>query len=102
MDAFRRSYRRDRYSPDGCWPALFRTRQTCSLAGFGEGAQIAPNLVEWRYGDYEGRTTNEIHAQAPGWSLRQYLRIDRSAFFAYLFDWAFAAACSINSATSRG
>ena len=59
-----------------CWPALFRARQTCDLAGFGEAAQIEPNLVEWRYGDYEGRTTDEIHAQAPGWSLRQYLRID--------------------------
>ena len=81
---------------------LSRAWETCELAGFGEAAQIEPNLVEWRYGDYEGRTTDEIQAQAPGWSLRQYLRIDRNAFFAYLFDWAFAAACSINSATSRG
>lgn len=48
---------------------LSRARETCDLAGFGEAAQIEPNLVEWRYGDYEGRTTNQIHAQAPGSSL---------------------------------
>ena len=59
---------------------LSRARETCEMAGFGEAAQIEPNLVEWRYGDYEERTTDEIHAQAPGWSLRQCLRIDRNAF----------------------
>ena len=48
---------------------LSRARETCNLAGFGEAAQIEPDLVEWRYGDYEGRTTNQIHVQAPGWSL---------------------------------
>lgn len=48
---------------------LSRARETCNLAGLGAAAQIEPNLVEWRYGDYEGRTTDQIHAQAPGWSL---------------------------------
>ena len=48
---------------------LSRARETCNLAGFGGAAQIDPNLVEWRYGDYEGRTTAQIHAEAPGWSL---------------------------------
>lgn len=48
---------------------LSRARETCNLAGLGEGAQIEPNLVEWRYGDYEGRTTAQIHAEAPDWSL---------------------------------
>ena len=48
---------------------LSRARETCNLAGLGGAAQIDPNLVEWRYGDYEGRTTDQIHAQAPGWSL---------------------------------
>jgi broad specificity phosphatase PhoE len=48
---------------------LSRARETCCLAGFGDAAQIEPNLVEWRYGDYEGRTTAQIHREAPGWSL---------------------------------
>jgi len=48
---------------------LSRARETCNLAGLGGAAQIEPNLVEWRYGDYEGRTTAQIHADAPGWSL---------------------------------
>src|SRR5215469_14938205 len=40
---------------------LQRTRRTCELAGFGAQAQIDPDLVEWNYGDYEGRRTAEIH-----------------------------------------
>jgi broad specificity phosphatase PhoE len=48
---------------------LERARETCRLAGFGDVAQIEPNLREWDYGDYEGRTTAEIRAERPGWSL---------------------------------
>ena len=48
---------------------LSRARETCNLAGLGRIAQIEPNLVEWRYGDYEGRTTAQIQAEAPSWSL---------------------------------
>jgi broad specificity phosphatase PhoE len=48
---------------------LGRARETCRLAGFGDLAQIEPNLQEWNYGEYEGRTTAEIHKQVPGWSL---------------------------------
>lgn len=48
---------------------LSRAQETCHLAGFGGGAQIEPNLVEWRYGEYEGRTTAQIQAQASGWSI---------------------------------
>jgi len=48
---------------------LERARETCRLAGFGDAAQIDPNLCEWDYGAYEGRTTPEIQTQAPGWSL---------------------------------
>jgi broad specificity phosphatase PhoE len=48
---------------------LSRAQETCNLAGFGGGAQIEPNLVEWRYGKYEGRTTAQIQAEAPGWSI---------------------------------
>jgi len=48
---------------------MARARETCRLAGYGEAAQIDPNLQEWDYGGYEGRTTAEIHKERPGWSL---------------------------------
>jgi broad specificity phosphatase PhoE len=48
---------------------LDRARETCELAGFGRQAGLEPNLQEWDYGEYEGRTTPEIHDQAPAWSL---------------------------------
>jgi broad specificity phosphatase PhoE len=48
---------------------LQRARETCLLAGYGAAAQIEPNLREWDYGNYEGRTTLEIQREAPGWSL---------------------------------
>ena len=48
---------------------LQRARRTCELAGFGSVAEIDPNLVEWNYGDYEGRKTAEIHAEHPDWQL---------------------------------
>jgi len=48
---------------------LQRARRTCELAGFGAQAQVEPNLVEWNYGDYEGRTTPDIRKERPGWYL---------------------------------
>lgn len=48
---------------------LIRARRTCELAGFETVASTDRDLVEWDYGDYEGRTTTEIHAQRPGWQL---------------------------------
>ena len=48
---------------------LQRARRTCELAGFGTMARVEPDLREWDYGDYEGRTTADIHAQHPGWNL---------------------------------
>jgi broad specificity phosphatase PhoE len=48
---------------------LQRARRTCELAGFGTVANIDQDLVEWNYGDYEGRTTAEIRAERPGWEL---------------------------------
>jgi broad specificity phosphatase PhoE len=48
---------------------LERARETCALAGFGDAARIDPDLLEWDYGDYEGRTTAQIRAERPGWNL---------------------------------
>jgi probable phosphoglycerate mutase len=48
---------------------LHRARQTCELAGLGARAQVDADLLEWNYGEYEGLTPREIHAQAPGWML---------------------------------
>jgi broad specificity phosphatase PhoE len=48
---------------------LQRAVRTCELAGFAAMAEIDPDLVEWDYGQYEGRRTAEILAQRPGWQL---------------------------------
>jgi len=46
-----------------------RARETCELCGLGAEAQARPDLLEWDYGEYEGLTTVEIHAQRPDWVL---------------------------------
>jgi broad specificity phosphatase PhoE len=48
---------------------LQRALHTCALAGFGGAAEIDADLVEWDYGQYEGRRTAEIHEQRPDWQL---------------------------------
>jgi probable phosphoglycerate mutase len=48
---------------------LLRARETCLLAGIGEGAVVDPDLAEWDYGAYEGLTTEEIREGRPGWEL---------------------------------
>jgi broad specificity phosphatase PhoE len=48
---------------------LERARETCRLAGYGDAAQIEPNLREWDYGDYEGKTTTEIRRLRSDWLL---------------------------------
>jgi probable phosphoglycerate mutase len=48
---------------------LRRAARTCELAGFGTVAQVDPDLVEWNYGAYEGRKTEDILAERPGWQL---------------------------------
>ena len=48
---------------------LRRAVRTCELAGFGSAAQIDPDLVEWNYGAYEGRTSADIHVERPDWQL---------------------------------
>jgi broad specificity phosphatase PhoE len=46
-----------------------RATATCALAGFGARRTVKPDLAEWDYGAYEGRTTREILAERPGWRL---------------------------------
>ena len=48
---------------------LQRARKTCELAGFGSVAEIDPDLVEWDYGEYEGRRGADIRAERPDWNL---------------------------------
>lgn len=48
---------------------LERARETCALAGFGSVAEVDDDLLEWDYGEYEGRTTADIRAERPRWSL---------------------------------
>jgi len=48
---------------------LQRASRTCELAGYGSVATVDPDLVEWDYGQYEGRRTAEIVAERPGWQL---------------------------------
>ncbi len=48
---------------------LRRAARTCELAGFGAVAQSDSDLLEWDYGDYEGRRTSDIHKERPGWVL---------------------------------
>jgi broad specificity phosphatase PhoE len=45
-----------------------RARRTAELAGFPD-AEVDDDLVEWAYGDYEGRTTADIRETVPGWSV---------------------------------
>jgi len=48
---------------------LQRAARTCELAGFGSSTEIDRDLVEWNYGRYEGRTSDDIHAESPDWQL---------------------------------
>lgn len=49
---------------------LQRARETCSIAGFGDVAQIDNNLVEWNYGEAEGKTTAQMREiYGPDWSV---------------------------------
>ena len=48
---------------------LSRAAETCRLAGFADVAVARDELMEWDYGEYEGRTTSEIRGERPGWTL---------------------------------
>ncbi|MFE9427674.1 histidine phosphatase family protein [Kitasatospora sp. NPDC006697] len=47
---------------------LSRARETAELAGFGDRAVDRPELMEWDYGQYEGRTGTDIREHDnPSW-----------------------------------
>ena len=48
---------------------LSRALETCRLVGLGDRAIIDPDLREWDYGEYEGRKTDEIREEVPGWTI---------------------------------
>lgn len=48
---------------------LQRARKTCELAGYGGAAQLDADLCEWDYGAYEGRTSEQIQENVPGWTI---------------------------------
>ncbi len=46
-----------------------RARETCEIAGYGDVAVVEPGLMEWNYGESEGKTTAEMRKDKPGWSV---------------------------------
>jgi broad specificity phosphatase PhoE len=48
---------------------LQRASRTCELAGFGAGAEVDHDLIEWDYGRFEGRLTSDVLKERPGWEL---------------------------------
>lgn len=51
-----------------CSP-LRRARETCRLAGYGDVVSLCEDLLEWDYGIYEGKTTQETSQEQPDWSI---------------------------------
>jgi broad specificity phosphatase PhoE len=48
---------------------LQRATRTCELAGFAQMAEVDNDLVEWNYGEFEGRTSADIFKENPDWQL---------------------------------
>jgi probable phosphoglycerate mutase len=48
---------------------LQRASKTCALSGYGAVAEVNSDLVEWDYGDFEGKLTKELFQVRPRWEL---------------------------------
>ena len=48
---------------------LKRARQTCERVAPHRAFACDPDLAEWDYGDYEGKTSAAIRQQRPGWDV---------------------------------
>ena len=46
-----------------------RARDTARLCGLGDVAVVSDDLVEYDYGESEGRSTEEIRRDRPGWTV---------------------------------
>jgi probable phosphoglycerate mutase len=46
---------------------LQRATRTCELSSYGSIAEVDRDLIEWNYGDYEGKKRDWILAQRPDW-----------------------------------
>jgi broad specificity phosphatase PhoE len=67
-----REHARSLKLPDRDWQLVLssplgRAVETAQLAGFGDRVQLRDDLMEWDYGDYEGKTTDEIRQERPDW-----------------------------------
>jgi broad specificity phosphatase PhoE len=68
-NATRIGKRLDGIAFDRVWSSpLSRARRTAELAGFADRAMIDARLAEIDFGDYEGKTSQDIRAQRPGWT----------------------------------
>lgn len=48
---------------------LSRAFETARLAGFADRVETDPDLAEWDYGAFEGRTSSEIREEIPDWTI---------------------------------
>jgi probable phosphoglycerate mutase len=49
---------------------MVRAKETCEIAGYGDVMTVDENLVEWNYGESEGKTTKEMREKyGPTWSV---------------------------------
>lgn len=48
---------------------LQRAQQTCALVGLKPVPEIEPDLIEWDYGDYEGKRSVDIRQERPDWNI---------------------------------
>ena len=46
---------------------LQRAIRTCEIVGYASAAELDSDLLEWNYGDYEGKKRSEIVVSRPGW-----------------------------------
>ena len=51
---------------------LQRAKYSCDLAGLDTAAESEPDLMEWDYGDYEGKISRDIRMERADWNIFQH------------------------------